>query len=82
MSVALGRALACELDTIPVTEKGLWLTYFSLGGNHDFTDVHDYLAGHTAWAEGEHDLLAHAINEELLTLGMPQTAPYTYTDPA
>jgi hypothetical protein len=57
--------------------EGLWLRYFSLGGDADLMDVDAHLAGVVPLSSVDGDLVAHAINERLDELLAQRRAPYS-----
>lgn len=58
----------------------LWLAYFALGGNAGQYEVEAYLTGLTHFDDYEHNVLAHALNEELTDRGSGARAPYREID--
>lgn len=67
-----------RMAELPVSE--LWLRYVEIGGNLSSHALSDYLAGAAVWPAGEHNALAHAINEALWDLGHASLAPYRDID--
>jgi hypothetical protein len=59
-----------------MTVKDLWLRYLALGGNRSRQELQDYLSGESGWTAGDHDLLAHALNEHLRACGSPFQLTY------
>ncbi|MBV8950772.1 MAG: hypothetical protein JOZ99_07850, partial [Actinobacteria bacterium] len=53
----------------------LWIRYFGLGGTSTPSDVHGYLDGGPI-RPGQHDVLAHALNERFVEMGMDHPVPY------
>ena len=53
----------------------LWGKYLILGDTAHRDGLTDYLTGTAAWPAGEHNILAHTLNEHLWDLGWPELAP-------
>jgi hypothetical protein len=53
----------------------LWGKYLILGDTAHRDGLTDYLTGTAAWPAGEHNILAHTLNEHLWDLGLPALAP-------
>ena len=54
----------------------LWLSFLALGGRGDLFDVEAFLTGLATLADRDQDVLAHAINEELLDIYEAARVPY------
>jgi hypothetical protein len=66
--------LAWRLEALSLTD--LWWRYAGMGGNHRQSSLGAYLAGTAEWTPTEHNVLAHALNENLWAVGCPSLAPY------
>ncbi len=79
-----GRPPESTIDTYRqqagMTSEALWWAYFALGGNATPNAVDRFLSGHTRPGRTDHDLLAHAINEQLTQLGQNSPVPYFHDD--
>jgi hypothetical protein len=58
----------------------LWLRYFGLGGTADVVETEAYLRGLVTLSGYERDMLAHAVNERLAEVRVPDRVPYTFDD--
>ena len=56
----LGTALA----HLGMSPRDLWIRYFAVGGNGSLSDVAAWLDGRAEPSDKDHDLMAHALNEE------------------
>lgn len=56
-------------ETAPLTLEQVWMKYFGLGGETGLTEIEAYVYGVMRLPALERDLLAHALNETLNTLG-------------
>jgi hypothetical protein len=63
-----GFRLAFEAADLDLEE--IWITYFSIGGRSGLMEVQAYVYGALSLPPIERDLLAHALNESLGTLGI------------
>jgi hypothetical protein len=63
-----------------LTIDELWLRYFGLGGTADAVETEAYLRGVVALPGPERDVLAHAVNEGLAEIQVPERVPYTFDD--
>jgi hypothetical protein len=70
--------LAWRLGALRPTD--LWWRYVALGGNRGQPVLDAYLAGTTRWPAGEHNAVAHALNEGLWDVGHASLAPYRAPD--
>ncbi|WP_231486375.1 PP2C family protein-serine/threonine phosphatase [Candidatus Blastococcus massiliensis] len=70
-------ALAAGFTHAGLTLDELWMRYFALGGTADLMEVDAYLSQLLPLPDGQHDLLAHAVNERLEELVAPHRVPYT-----
>ncbi|EWC63191.1 Serine phosphatase RsbU, regulator of sigma subunit [Actinokineospora spheciospongiae] len=66
---------AFEQTSLPLEQ--LWLRYFSIGGTMGLMEVEAYLHGLMPMPVPQRDMLAHAINERLNEIDVPQSAPYS-----
>ena len=55
----------------------VWRDYFALGGTATPKEIEDYLRGDGMLDAVQHDMLAHAINEDFAEAGMDHPAPYS-----
>ena len=55
----------------------LWMGYFAVGGNGSLTDVTDWLSGASELSVRDYDLLAQAMNDEFVVLGLDHPVPYS-----
>ena len=56
-------------EAAPLTFEQVWIKYFGIGGEAGLTEVQAYVYGALSFPALERDLLAHALNESLNTLG-------------
>jgi hypothetical protein len=54
----------------PLKLEQIWITYFGIGGKTGLTEVQAYVYGAMSLPAIERDLLAHALNESLNSLGV------------
>jgi hypothetical protein len=54
----------------------LWRNYFAIGGNGSTGEVEAYLRGALQPTDHEYDLLAQAINDQFVDLGLDHPVPY------
>lgn len=78
-----GRSDAGMLETAR-REAGLsldelWLRYFELTGQASLMELEAYLAGALVPDRLQYDLIAQALNERYLELGMDHPVPYYQT---
>lgn len=71
-----GEALEEVRRRLAIDLEQLWLDYVSLGGTASQRSIEAYLRGERDFERGEHDALAHAINESAVERGLNHTAPY------
>ncbi|HEX2053435.1 MAG TPA: hypothetical protein VHJ78_06900 [Actinomycetota bacterium] len=57
----------------------LWLRYFELTGQASLLELEAYLRGALIPDRLQHDLIAQALNERFLELGMDHPVPYHQT---
>jgi hypothetical protein len=69
-TVRLGGSLAADLAVTSLAVSELWAHYIALGGNHNIQAVEAYLYREAAWSPQEHDVLAQAVHEHLIDLGL------------
>jgi hypothetical protein len=65
-----GRVLA------RITRRELWLRYLGLGGDASPAEFHDYLEDARTPNRREYNLLAHALNERLMDVGLFERLAY------
>ncbi|MGY1617075.1 hypothetical protein ACI797_10055 [Geodermatophilus sp. SYSU D00691] len=65
------QAVASAYRRTGLTVRDAWLRYLALGGNADEVSVDAQLHGLAVLSPGEHNVLAHALNEELDDLADP-----------
>ncbi|MDQ0867852.1 hypothetical protein QFZ70_000325 [Arthrobacter sp. V1I9] len=53
-----------------LTLEQVWMKYFGIGGEAGLIEVQAYVYGALSFPALERDLLAHALNESLNTLGV------------
>jgi hypothetical protein len=63
-----GFRLAFEVA--PLTLEQIWIKYFGIGGKAGLTEVQAYVYGALSLPPLERDILAHALNETLNSLGV------------
>lgn len=56
-------------EAAPLTLEQVWIGYFGIGGAAGLTEAQAYVYGALKFPALERDLLAHALNENLNTLG-------------
>ena len=71
-SMSLPEALARTGLSLPE----LWVRYFALGGNASTLALEAYVHGALELAPIDHDMIAHALNEELTDLGEDHPVGY------
>ncbi len=59
-----------------LTHRQLWLSYLGLGGDASPVEVESYLAGGSEPTRREYNILAHALNERLMDLGLATNIQY------
>lgn len=64
------RCFRLALDAAPLTLEQVWIKYFGVGGEAGLTEVQAYVYGALNFPALERDLLAHALNETLNSLGV------------
>lgn len=57
-------------ETGPLKLEQIWITYFGFGGKTGLMEVQAYVYGALSLPAIERDLLAHALNESLNSLGV------------
>ena len=76
------KQLRGALPLAGLTVGELWLKYFAIGGSSGQFEIEAYLYAAHGLPILERDLVAHAINERFMDLGMDVRVPYsTDTDP-
>ena len=55
---------------VSLTLEQVWMKYFGIGGEAGLIEVQAYIYGALSFPALERDLLAHALNETLNTLGV------------
>lgn len=60
-----------------LTQLDLWLRYFGLGDMTPALEVEAILFGALTTTEGDHDVIAHALNERFTELGRNHPVPYS-----
>ena len=76
MAINAGERLEAERRRIGLDIAGLWLRYFGLGGAAKPDDMQAYLRGAITFSTLEHNVLAQAINDHSIDLGLDHPAPY------
>ena len=76
MAINAGERLEAERRRIGLDIGDLWLSYFGLGGAAKPDEVQAYLRGAITFSTREHDVLAQAINDHSIDLGLDHPAPY------
>ena len=56
---------------------GLWVAYFAVGGDGSLDDVMNWLSGARELAVRDYDLLAQAVNDHFVVLGLDHPVPYS-----
>jgi len=59
-----------------LTVYELWLRYFTLGGTETRDDLGRYLRGDLEFGDGQHDVVALALNERFHELDLDHLVPY------
>jgi hypothetical protein len=59
-----------------LSHQELWLRYFELGGFCQRTDMEAILRGVLVTSDQDHDVIALALNERFVELGMGYPVPY------
>jgi len=76
MAINAGEQLETERRRVGLDLADLWLSYFGLGGAAKPDEVQAYLQGAITFSTREHDVLAQAINDHSIDLGLNHPAPY------
>lgn len=71
------KQLRQALPLAGFTVGELWLKYFAIGGSAGQFEIEAYLYAAHALPTLERDLVAHAINERFMDLGMDLRVPYS-----
>lgn len=71
-----GSVLRAAFEATELSRAQLWLRYFALGGDADIDEMDAYLSGRATPTSHQHDVLAQALNEELIELGGGFSVPY------
>ena len=56
--------LGAALSQLGLSARDLWIGYFAIGGNASLAEVKGWLDGTAEPDDMDHDLIAHAMNEE------------------
>jgi hypothetical protein len=59
-----------------LSHQELWLGYFERGGSSKRSDVEAILCGVLVTSDHDHDIIALALNERFVDLGMGHPVPY------
>lgn len=59
-----------------ITVAELWLRYFTLGGSNSRAALNAFLRGELVFGAAQYDVLAHALNERFVELGLDHPVPY------
>jgi len=62
---------------VSLSKAELWMRYFALGGNAMPAEFEAFLEGALRPTPGEHDVLAHALNERSIELGLRRRWQYS-----
>jgi hypothetical protein len=62
-----------------MTLNELWSAYISLGGSASPLEMETYVFGTTEPIRKQHDILAQALNERFMDLGLDHPTPYLGT---
>jgi hypothetical protein len=57
-------------EAAPLTLEQIWIKYFGIGGKAGMTEIQAYVYGALSLPPIERDILAHALNETLNSLGV------------
>jgi len=76
MVINAGERLEAERRRIGVDLADLWLSYFGLGGEAKPDEMQAYLRGAITFSTREHNVLAQAINDHSIDMGLDHPAPY------
>ena len=71
------RGIADGRRRLGLSALGLWVAYFAVGGNGSLADVTNWLSGASELSVRDHDLLAQAMNDEFVVLGLDHPVPYS-----
>jgi hypothetical protein len=61
-----------------LTFDDLWIRYLALGGYASQAEIKDYVEGSSDPSNQDYDLLAQALNEKFMDLGMDCPVPYSH----
>ena len=71
------RGIADGRRRLGLSALGLWVAYFAVGGDGSLADVTNWLSGASELSVRDHDLLAQAMNDEFVVLGLDHPVPYS-----
>ncbi|MBV8159406.1 MAG: hypothetical protein JO265_00635 [Acidimicrobiia bacterium] len=71
-----GATLENARQLAGITLADLWLRYFTLGGTATESELGRFLRGDMQFGDGQHDVVAHALNERFDDLDMDHPVPY------
>lgn len=72
----LGDILRARREQLGMTPIDLWTAYIGLGGLANFQRIESYLSGAATPGAADYDLLAQALNDELIGRGLDSPVPY------
>jgi hypothetical protein len=70
------RALESARRALGLSLRTVWIRYFGLGGNASADELEQWLSGRSHLSVEDHDLVAHALNEEFDARGENHPLPY------
>lgn len=71
-----GHLLEAACRRAALAPRQLWWAYATLGGTASESDVEAFLAGRSGLDPGQYDVLAQAVNDRLVELGIDHRVPY------
>ena len=60
-----------------MTPLALWIGYLEVGGDGSLADVTGWLSGADPLSVRDYDLLAQAVNDRFVVLGLDHPVPYS-----
>ncbi len=76
-SVGQVSGIADGRRRLGLSALGLWTAYFAVGGNGSLSDVTEWLSGATELSVRDYNLLAQAMNDHFVVLGLDHPVPYS-----
>ncbi len=68
--------IGAALSQLGLGIRDLWIGYFAIGGNGSLADVTRWVDGTAHPTDEDHDLMAHALNEEFADRDLDRPVGY------